>query len=89
MMNLKLSVEDKRNGIFVHIREISELNVCLFVDTGFEKIDNVSMSNLLDKLGYNWISANRRRKNGGIGFMVKKGLGRNQAGEPQRPLVED
>jgi len=75
MMNIKLSNEDKRNDILVHIREISELDVCLFVDTGFEKMGNVSMGNLLDKLGYNWISVNRRRKNGGIGFMVKKGLG--------------
>ena len=38
MMNIKLSNEDKRNDILVHICKISELDICLFVDTGFNKM---------------------------------------------------
>ena len=44
-MNIKLSNEDKRRDVLVHIREISELDICLFVDTGFDKMGNMSMEN--------------------------------------------
>ena len=86
MMNIKISNEDKRSDILVHICKISELDICLFVDTGFEKMGNVSMSNLLDKMGYHWISVDRKRKNGGIGFMVRKGLGAEGV-KPKNPNV--
>jgi len=72
MMNIKLSNEDKRRDVLVHIREISELDICLFVGTGFDKMGNMSMENLLEKMGYRWVSVARKRKNGGIGFMLKK-----------------
>ena len=74
MMNIKLSNEDKRNDILVHICKISELDICLFVDTGFNKMGNMSMENHLEKMGYRWVSVARRRKNGGIGFMIREGI---------------
>jgi len=71
MMNIKISIREKRQAIVDHVLEISELDICLFVDTGLDRMGNVSMENLADKNDYMWISISKRRKNGGLGFLVK------------------
>jgi hypothetical protein len=72
MMNIKISVREKRLAIVDHVLEVSELDVCLFIDTGLDRMGNVSMENLADQRDYSWISVAKRRKNGGLGFLVRK-----------------
>ena len=72
MMNIKISIREKRQAILDHVLEISELDVCLFIDTGLDRMGNESMENLAGKKDYSWISVAKRRKNGGLGFLAKK-----------------
>ena len=75
MMNIKISIREKRQAILDHVLEISELDVCLFIDTGLDRMGNVSMENLAGKKDYSWMSVAKRRKNGG--------LERGQSGRPE------
>src|SRR3954447_4847141 len=74
MMNIRLANREKRQSIVDHVVEVSELEICLFVDTGFDKIGNSSMENYLSAMGYNWLSVNKKSRSGGLGFMIKKDI---------------
>ena len=66
------SIREKRQAILDHLLEISELDVCLFIDTGLDRMSNESMENLAGKKDYSWISVAKRRKNGASVSWLRK-----------------
>ena len=38
MMNIKISIREKRHAILDHVKEVSELDICLFIDIGLDKL---------------------------------------------------
>ena len=70
-MNIKLTNEDKREQIIDHATNISEIDIFVVVDTGFTKIGNCRMETHVERKGYKWISVGKKKKHGGVGFMIK------------------
>ena len=55
-----------------HVLEISELDVCLFIDTGLDRMGNVSMENLAGKKDYSWISVAKRKTEALVSWLRKR-----------------
>ena len=74
MMNVRLSKMDKRDGILEHVFNVSGLDICFFCDTGLNRIGNTSMEHYVSRFGFKWISIDRVKRTGGLGFLYKLGL---------------
>ena len=73
-MNIKLTNEDKREQIIDHVERISEIDILVAVDTGFTKMGNCRMEAFVERKGYKWLGVGKKKKHGGVGFMIKNDI---------------
>jgi len=69
-MNVRLVEAEKRDYFLECVKEGAGLDVCAVVDTGLTKAGNVAMEQVAARKGMVWIGKGRKRRSGGLGFLV-------------------
>jgi len=70
VMNVRLVEAEKRDYFLECVKEGAGLDVCAVVDTGLTKAGNVAMEQVAARKGMVWIGKGRKRRSGGLGFLV-------------------